>query len=728
MSVAVARDVVPASRASAVVHKFGGSSLADAGAVRQAAGIVVDEAVSPCFVVVSAAQGVTDDLIECIELAAAGENWHRALERLHRRQSGFLRKLLCEAARPLRDALTSDMHRLKALLTVVAVLRSASPDTSDAVLAHGELWSMRLFAATLRDKGMSTDTLDARSFIAISKRNDEVMVDWTQSRALFAQACSPLDSDVVIVPGFIGRCVERGITLTLGRNGSDWSATILARLAGAASVTIWSDVAGVLDGDPAVVTDAATQRELDFRTAHTLAAHGARILHPATLAPLADTEVSVYVKCTFAPASEASCLACRLSAPDAMVSAREKTVSAIGSAVHTPRALDALNHAHVPFSTGEMATGRLSVQVPARDVERAQRVWHRRLCRRRQRVDMVLIGVGHVGGAFLEALGEREDDVMRLVGVANSKRFAGLRAGRAPFGMTPGHARRLLATARDKSNPDAFAEYLLAHCEAAPVIVDATGSEEIAARHADWLEAGVHVVTANKIAAAGGWITPHHREYAFYGDAATVGAGLPVLQALRRLRGAGDHIESVEGVLSGSLAYLFHALERGRRFGAALASAGRAGYVEPDPRNDLSGMDAARKLAIIADAAGIQTDILPPEPAVPDTVLAQDETGFRRQLPALEKDLERAAHAARARRRVLRYVAGLAADGTNRIGPRAVSRKSALAQTRGVDNIVVIHSEAYRKRPLVIRGPGAGPLVTARAMLADLATVLERFG
>src|SRR5699024_5196563 len=119
--------------------------------------------------------------------------------------------------------------------------------------------------------------------------------------------------------------------------------------------------------------------------------------------------------------------------------------------------------------------------------------------------------------------------------------------------------------------------------EAAPVIVDATGSAEIAARHATWLEAGIHVVTANKIAAAGGWITPHCHEAAFYGDAATVGAGLPVLAAMRRLREAGDEVVSVEGMLSGSLAYLFHALERGRGLGAALASAARAGYVEPDP-------------------------------------------------------------------------------------------------------------------------------------------------
>jgi aspartokinase/homoserine dehydrogenase 1 len=712
-----------------VVHKFGGSSLADAAAVRQAAALVVEERDSSCFVVVSAARGVTDELLACVRAAASGEDWRRGLSRLKRRQNTLIRALLCEeAGQSLREALAADSQRLKALLTAVAVLRNASPETVDAVLAHGELWSMRLFAAMLRERGLAVDTLDARNFLALRRADEAVAVDWSQSSELFADAMESLDADIVVVPGFIGRCAERGIALTLGRNGSDWSATILARLAGAGTVTIWSDVRGVLDGDPEVVGEATTQREIDFDTAHTLSSHGARILHPATLAPLAESDVSVYVKSTFAPREAATRLDRDLAAPEAMVSAHGGTVSLIGKGVRATAALDALAHARVPFESGEITRGRLSVQVAPEDVERSQRIWHRSLCRRRPRVDVVLIGVGHVGGAFLKALGERTDEAVRLVGVADSKRFARAENGSTPRGLSPKQARRLLHATQAASNPDAFAEFLLAHCEAAPVIVDATGSAEIAARHAAWLEAGIHVVTANKIAAAGGWITPRCREAALYGDAATVGAGLPVLVALRRLRDAGDEVVSVEGMLSGSLAYLFHALERGRRLGAALVSAERAGYVEPDPRADLSGTDVARKLAILADAAGIEVAVATPEPAVPAELLGEDEATFRHRLPEAEAALRQRVCEARAKRQVLRYVASLSADGANRIGPCVVARKATLAQTRGVDNIAVIRSRAYAKEPLVIRGPGAGPLVTARAMLADLGAITNRYG
>lgn len=724
MNAVVAREVQSAACARPVVHKFGGSSLASADAVRQAAAIVAEEDVAPCYVVVSAAQGVTDELLACLELAASAEDWRHPLERLHRRQSGFLRALLSESvAELLRQQLSEDFHRLKALLVSVEVLRTASSETVDAVLAHGELWSMRLFAATLTEQGLDATTLDARRFLRIQKEDNYVAVQWSQSALLFESARSDCDADVIVVPGFIGHCAERDITLTLGRNGSDWSATILARLVGAGSVTIWSDVLGVLDGDPTVVTGATTQSELNFDTAQALAAHGARILHPDTLAPLADSDANVFVKCTFEPANDATRLGRRLEIPSAMVSAHDQTVSVIGNGVHAPVALDALHHARIDVRRGEIVPDRLSVQVPVEDVERAQRVWHRRLCRRQSRLDVLLIGVGQVGGALLKTLSERTDESMHLVGVADSRHV--LLSGE---GIAPNRAHRLLGGAKTASDPDVFGEYLLAHCEAAPVIVDATGSDEIAARHAGWLAAGIHVVTANKVAAANGWVTPRQRAGAFYGDAATVGAGLPVLQALRRLRGAGDQIESVEGILSGSLAYLYSALERGRRFGAALASARRAGYVEPDPRNDLAGVDAARKLSIIAEAAGIPANIKAPEPAVAAALLEQDEAAFLETLPALEAELKSAVLEARSNKQVLRYVARLSADGGNHVGPSAVPRKAILAQTQGVENIVVIHSRAYQKEPLVIRGPGAGPLVTARALLADLATALDRYG
>jgi aspartokinase/homoserine dehydrogenase 1 len=724
MSAALAEAALSAARPRAVVHKFGGSSLANAAAIRQAAAIVAEEETAPCYVVVSAAYGVTNDLLACLNGALEAGAWRLSLARLRRRQVGLIRTFLSpEASAGLRADLRKDFHRLSQLLAAAEVLRTASGALADAVAAHGELWSMRLFAALLRERGLEAMTLDARSFLRARKNGDGAEIDWPASAEAFSACNDECVGGIAVVPGFVASCAERGITLTLGRNGSDWSATILARLAGADTVTIWSDVAGVLDGDPAVVAGAATQPRLGFDAAHTLASHGARILHPATLAPLAGLDVRLHVKCTFTPRGEATQLADEACAPIAMVSAHEDTVSVIGSGVETTTALNALSHSRIEVKRGEIAPDRLSVRVPVADVARAQRIWHRRLCRRQPRVDVLLIGVGHVGGAFLKALSAGDDDTVHLLGAADSKRFVFAREG-----MAPERTLRRLRAAKAASEPEAFGDDLRAHCEATPIIVDATASEKIARWHSRWLAGGIHVITANKIAAASGWVVPRHRKQAHYGDAATVGAGLPILRELRRLRAAGDRIECIEGVFSGSLAFVFTAMERGRDLGAALAAAARAGYAEPDPRSDLSGLDVARKLAIIAEAAGIAADIAPPEPIVPEKLLALDATAFQRELPALSLEQKRALREAGKRSATLRYVASLAANGDNRIGLREVPRGSPLAQTCGIENIAVIHSRSYAKYPLVIRGPGAGPDVTARALLADIAIVRERFG
>ncbi|MGH8161578.1 MAG: hypothetical protein ACRESR_05440 [Gammaproteobacteria bacterium] len=724
MSVALAREALPEVAPRPVVHKFGGSSLADAASIRQAAAIVANEVVSPCYVVVSAAYGTTDALLDCLREAAQGGSWRRSFARLRRRQTGLIAGVASAAeARGLHAALHTDFVALGKLLAAVELLHAASSEADDAVAAYGELWSMRLFAALLRGRGLGAETLDARRFLCARKVGVETEVDWAASAALFERIAAETRSDVRVVPGFVARCAERGITLTLGRNGSDWSATILARLAGADTVTIWSDVPGVLDGDPDVVGEASTQDRLGFEAAHMLAEHGARILHPSTLAPLDGSDVKLHVKCTFTPNGGATCLDVRAPAPTAIVSAHGDTVSAIGSGVRAAEAFGALARAGISPGSGEAIADRVSVRLEPAELCRAQRIWHRRLCRHQPRADLFLIGVGHVGGAFLDALGAREDDGLHLLGVANSKHLSGWKGP-----VSCARSRRLLRTSEVESDAALFAEFVLARCEGAPVIVDATASTEIARAHARWLEAGIHVVTANKLAAAEGWVGDAQRERAFYGDAATVGAGLPILQSLRRLRDAGDRIESVEGIFSGSLAFLFDAIEHGRSLASALAAACRAGYAEPDPRADLSGMDAARKLAIVADAAGISAGIAPPEPAVPAQALELDADALRRELPALGLDLKRAAREAGKRKAALRYVASLTAAGDNHIGPRAVPRDEALAGTRGIENIAIIRSRSYTKHPLVIRGPGAGPEVTARALLADLAEVLARHG
>ncbi|MGH8032540.1 MAG: homoserine dehydrogenase [Luteimonas sp.] len=257
------------------------------------------------------------------------------------------------------------------------------------------------------------------------------------------------------------------------------------------------------------------------------------------------------------------------------------------------------------------------------------------------------------------------------------------------------------------------------------IVIDATGSDAVAARHAEWLARSIHVVTANKLgsgadaARAEAIARAQRAGGTHYGDAATVGAGLPLLRTIRDLVAGGDRIHAIEGVLSGSLAWLFARFDDTRPFSDLVREACDAGYTEPDPRLDLCGEDVRRKLLILARAAGLTIDadavrvdsLLPPGM---DTTIPAAAALSALDAPIAERF--RDAHRSGA---VLRFVARVDAGGA-RVGMRAVPAAHALCGGSGTDNRVAIFSDRYRTQPLVIQGPGAGAEVTAAALLDDV--------
>jgi homoserine dehydrogenase len=340
----------------------------------------------------------------------------------------------------------------------------------------------------------------------------------------------------------------------------------------------------------------------------------------------------------------------------------------------------------------------------------------------RDEIAAVLLGTGVVGGALLRLLASPAGASVRLVGVANSKRqFTD------PAGIDAQIATALLAGG-DAGRSDAA---LLAELDRSTavrrVVIDATASSETAARHADWLAAGYDIVTANKAAAAApasAWNTLRAactRDVA-YGDAATVGAGLPALATLRRLRACGDTLISLEGVFSGSLSWLFNQYDGSRLFSALLREARAFGYTEPDPRADLCGTDVVRKLVILARAGGhtLDAEDVENESLVPLTLADIDVAAFLDRARELDEAIENRRAAAAAEGCVLRHLAALDENGKARVGLVAVPHDHPAARLGGTDNLFVLTTQRYRARPLVIQGPGAGADVTAQALLGDL--------
>jgi aspartokinase/homoserine dehydrogenase 1 len=203
---------------------------------------------------------------------------------------------------------------------------------------------------------------------------------------------------------------------------------------------------------------------------------------------------------------------------------------------------------------------------------------------------------------------------------------------------------------------------------------------------------------------------------------ATVGAGLPIIQTLRDLRDTGDVITRIEGIFSGTLAYLFNVFDGSEMFSSIVRAAKAKGYTEPDPRDDLSGMDVARKLIILAREMGLTLEMadVRVEGLVPKELEKCSVDEFMARLPEFDATMAQMLQSARQKNEVLRYVGRIDTDGKATVGLVRLDAKHAFANIALTDNVVRFATRRYCDNPLIIQGPGAGPEVTAAGVFSDL--------
>ncbi|MDW8260235.1 MAG: bifunctional aspartate kinase/homoserine dehydrogenase I, partial [Gammaproteobacteria bacterium] len=258
----------------------------------------------------------------------------------------------------------------------------------------------------------------------------------------------------------------------------------------------------------------------------------------------------------------------------------------------------------------------------------------------------------------------------------------------------------------------------------------------IAGHYREWLAGGVHIVTPNKKANSAALDEyralqeARRASGAHYLYEATVGAGLPVIQTLRDLRETGDDIHSIEGIFSGTLAYLFNVFDGKKSFSDIVRDAKQRGYTEPDPREDLSGMDVARKLIILGREMGLALELsdVRVESLVPDGLEGGSSEEFLARLPQYDAAMQKRFTAASERGKVLRYVGRLNAAGEASVGLHEFPTRHAFANIALTDNIVRFATRRYCDNPLIVQGPGAGPEVTAGGIFADLLRLAAYLG
>jgi bifunctional aspartokinase / homoserine dehydrogenase 1 len=372
------------------------------------------------------------------------------------------------------------------------------------------------------------------------------------------------------------------------------------------------------------------------------------------------------------------------------------------------------------------------------DASRALRAVHGGFYLSPQTLSIGVVGCGIVGGALLDQLAEQTHQLkrefnldLRVRAIATSTRTAV-----ADGQLDLGRWREALTNDYLPTDLDALATHV--HAEHLPhaVIIDCTASETVAQQYAGWMKRGIHVITPNKRANTADLeyyrtLRRSSRDHgARYLYETTVGAGLPIIQTLRDLVQTGDDVYEIEGIFSGTLSYLFNVYDGSRSFSEIVADAKAQGFTEPDPRDDLSGMDVGRKVVILAREIGIPMELrdVEVEGLVPQEMEHLSVPDFLEALPTQDEAMGRQFEEAKRRGEVLRYVGRVDQKGNASARLRSYPLDHPFARIQMTDNIVLFRTRRYQPNPLVVQGPGAGPEVTAGGVFADLLRLSSSLG
>ena len=824
------------------VHKFGGAALADAHAIRRVIAIIAADDEQK-VVVASALLGITDDLLTIAHAAIDGETSTAELDSLRHRHAAVARALGLDDKR-LHSDLTKSFDELKQIQARFAGQRELPSATSDEFIAYGDRLAARILATALSTTGTPARFVDATEIVRADGPHGMASPDIEETAAAANAKLRPLleEGVVPVVPGFAGRS-RVGEVVTLGRGGSDLTATLLGRVLGASDVVLWKDVAGLLTADPRVVPDARLIPSLHVREASELAYYGAKVLHPRSLIalqpgtrlvvrPFADptaagTEVVVErerragARRTRRPVKALTAITGQTLvtiAGNGMVGVPGVAARAFGALERAGVSVSLISQASsehsicmgIPSTSGEAAAAALreafapelarheidaievrpdlatiavvglgmagtpgvaarlfsaladeevnivaiaqgaselniSVVVDGNDSAKAQRAIHHafRLGKigggaavHPEHADVVLLGFGQIGRELAMQMATRSartaDGQARIVAVVDRsgyvfdtrglspKRLEALAAAKATRTPLSSVRRGVRAT-----TDDAIAA-IAAHALSRPILVDVTAGDTVPVL-VQAMQHGMDIVLANKRPLAGSEKDARTLEAAASANdrrllhEATVGAGLPIIDTIQKLAESGDQILRIEGSPSGTLGYLLSEMGRGTPFSLALKTAMKLGYTEPDPRDDLSGMDVARKALILGRLIGFSGELsdVEVESLVPHQLREVPLDVFLNRLSEADADWEQRIREARERDTVLRYRATVTKRDA-RVGIVTVDAKSSLASLAGTDNHFSFTTRRYRANPLVITGPGAGAAVTAAGVLNDV--------
>ncbi len=812
------------------VLKFGGSSIADATRIQRVIDIINTYKNKETSVVVSAFGGVTDELIAIVKMALMNVDYAKRVQELEQRHLEILTALISnkKELEQIAQTVKTLFSEMVNLLKGISLVKECSDKTLDYMMSFGERLSAMMISQTLLSQKTDCVFVDARQVIKTDNvfgaaRGIGAKVDLEKTTTLIKNFYAK-NKKLKIITGFIAES-DKGHTTTLGRNGSDYTASIFAAAIDAKQLEIWKEVDGVLTADPRMVNQPFVLKSVSYEEAMELSHFGANVIHPSTMTPVMEKNIPIWIKNSFNKnaigtvikrdgGKDTQDVIKGVTAIPKIALLQLKGNGMMGIPGSSKRLFDALAQAQVNVilitqassqhtlcvainqanaveakrlvdeefrleikskeidpititndlcivaivgegmrnavgTSGKMfsALGKngvniiaiaqgsselnISAVVTEQDKYKAINVLHDAFfISQTTTLHLFLIGVGLIGKTLIQmiqkqlpTLQEKHLLDIKILGISRTQKMYFSEAG-----ISTQKHESILEEKGEKANLAKFVKTMKDMNYSNSVLIDCTSNEEVISFYEEILQHNISIVTPNKKANSSTYksyrtlkTTAQQRGVKFLYET-NVGAGLPIISTINDLLNSGDTIVKIEAVLSGTLNYIFSHFSAQNKFSEVVLEAKQKGFTEPDPRDDLNGMDVARKIVILAREVGatlemkdIDVQNLVPE----DCRKIKDIEAFMLKLQTHNAHFETLRKKAEDKGEKLRFAAHFE-NNKAKVSLVSVPASHPFYNLNGSDNIISITSQRYLKQPLVIKGPGAGADVTAAGVFADI--------